>query len=97
LKRAYQESLNRAYENELHTVGFSLLSAGVYRAKVPLTIIFELSVQAIMEWTPASNTYLRDAQDSETKVMEVTLCAFTENECDTLQSVCDDLLMNFWP
>jgi O-acetyl-ADP-ribose deacetylase (regulator of RNase III) len=77
LASAYQTSLDVALEHKIEFVGFSLLSAGVYRANVSLDKIFQVSVNAIQDW----------ATKNQAATMNVTLCAFSEDECSALKEV----------
>lgn len=112
LTSAYQQSLHRATEHSIRRVGFSLLSAGIFRAQVPLLDVLQVAVQAIRSWVPRQeeapdgkreNAIQRQTQtnhqafstsdeslefSSEPLLEEVTLCAFTEEECEALLDAC---------
>jgi O-acetyl-ADP-ribose deacetylase len=85
LKSAYQSALDLAVKNELDTIAFSLLSAGVYRGSNSLDTVLEVGVQAIVDWCENS--------DSDSNNLDhVCLCAFTSREYTVLQDICDRLL-----
>ena len=67
LEAAYKNSMERARENELKSVGFCILSAGIFRGGCPLKIVIETGLKAI-----AKNTY----PGLET----VVFCGFTAQE-----------------
>lgn len=82
LQSAYAKSLELAKEHNLEAVAFSLLSAGVFRGSVPLEVVLGLSIDAIDQWARVNHDY----------PIEVTLCAFSIKECETLQQVCEERL-----
>ena len=100
LVSAYHQSLDRAAEQDIQCVGFSLLSAGVFRARVPLLEILEVTMYAIQTWVPES---VKDKPDDETEpskvaepttptqptLLDVTLCGFNKEECQTLVEACN--------
>ena len=100
LINAYHQSLDRAVEQDIQRVGFSLLSAGIFRAQVPLLEILEVTMYAIQTWVPESAA---DEDNDETEpskqapvpaaptqpaLLEVTLCGFNKEECQTLVHAC---------
>jgi len=74
LIKAYIESLQRAKELGVKKLGFTLLSAGVFRGVRPLKDILEIGVKAIID-----NCY--DGLE------EVTMVAFTKEEQDELSNI----------
>jgi O-acetyl-ADP-ribose deacetylase (regulator of RNase III) len=50
LQSAYRQSLDRAREVECRQVAFSLLSSGLFRGPLPLELVLELAVGAILDW-----------------------------------------------
>jgi O-acetyl-ADP-ribose deacetylase (regulator of RNase III) len=82
LRRAYQASLQLADDHGLTEIAFPLLSAGVFRASIPLSVILKNAVVGISEWR----------KDGSTSLEKVILYAFTPEECDELRMVCEDLL-----
>jgi O-acetyl-ADP-ribose deacetylase (regulator of RNase III) len=90
LKSAYKSALDRAVENNIQSVAFSLLSAGVFRGPLPLRTVLTLGVKAIQEW---SASYAKQSRETgDTPLSQIVLCAYTERECQTLLTVCDKLL-----
>jgi O-acetyl-ADP-ribose deacetylase (regulator of RNase III) len=67
LEGAYKNSMERARENELKSVGFCILSAGIFRGGCPLKVVIETGLMTI-----AKNTY----PGLET----VVFCGFTPQE-----------------
>ena len=67
LEAAYKNAMERARENELKSVGFCILSAGIFRGNCPLNVVIETGLKAI-----AKNTY----PGLET----VVFCGFTAQE-----------------
>lgn len=82
LRRAYADSLDLAAKNEICDVGFSLLSSGIFRGPVRLTIVLGMAVRSIVSWSEKSG---------ETSVTNVCLCAFDQKEADALHQVCKSL------
>ena len=64
---AYKNAMERARENELRSVGFCILSAGIFRGGCPLKVVIETGLMTI-----AKNTY----PGLET----VVFCGFTPQE-----------------
>lgn len=102
LRRAYTRSLDIANQHGLHRIGFSLLSAGVYRGPLRLNEVLGHAVDAIEQWAIVqgnqNNGKERDtpiiASLSTVQVKEIHLCAFTEAECTELTQICDEKLGN---
>ena len=67
LEAAYKNAMERARENDLKSVGFCILSAGIFRGGCPLKVVIETGLKAI-----AKNTY----PGLET----VVFCGFTPPE-----------------
>lgn len=82
LRRAYQSSMNRADEHGLTEIAFPLLSAGVFRASIPLSLILRNAIVGISEWK----------KDGSKSLEKVLLYAFTSEECDELRTACEDVL-----
>lgn len=82
LKGAYQASMNIADDLGLRDIAFPLLSAGVFRASVPLSLIIRHAVVGISEWKKDGNCSLKN----------VVLYAFTPGEFDELLNVCEQVL-----
>jgi O-acetyl-ADP-ribose deacetylase (regulator of RNase III) len=82
LRRAYQASMQLADDHGLTEIAFPLLSAGIFRASIPLSVILKNAVAGISEWT----------KDESTSLEKVLLYAFTPEECDKLRIVCEDVL-----
>lgn len=78
LANSYKNALLRAQEQELKTVAFCILSAGIFRAGVSLREIVEMGIQKIAE-----NVY--------PGLQRVHLCFFAEAEVDLMHKYCEDL------
>lgn len=76
---AYKDSLARGQEKALKTIGFSLISSGIFRGPQSLRKVLEAGVLGI-----CSGVY--------SELAEVHMIAFTGAEQRELQEVCDDLL-----
>eukprot|EP00760_Papus_ankaliazontas_P027593 PhM_4_TR3400/c3_g2_i1/m.29733 len=83
LAKAYENALLRAAENDCHTVGFCLISAGVFRGKRTLGDVLGIAVQSIAA-TVAQLPSLS----------EVALCAFTVEEQSALANVMERVSAN---
>lgn len=81
LYSAYVESLKRAQEKEVKTMGFCLLSAGVFRAHRPLSVVLQIGLMALLE-----NTY--------EGLEEVYLVGFTPKEVGTLRKLMEMYVEN---
>jgi O-acetyl-ADP-ribose deacetylase (regulator of RNase III) len=82
LRSAYTASLDLAAQHELHGVAFSLLSAGVFRGRLPLSVILSQGMSAIVNW------------DKKSKLETIYVCAYNEKECDILCKAGNHLLAN---
>eukprot|EP00931_Biecheleriopsis_adriatica_P084304 TRINITY_DN58086_c0_g1_i1.p1 TRINITY_DN58086_c0_g1~~TRINITY_DN58086_c0_g1_i1.p1 ORF type:complete len:241 (-),score=53.02 TRINITY_DN58086_c0_g1_i1:38-736(-) len=79
LSSAYASSLKLAEEKQLSSVGFSLLSAGIFRGACPLSTVLEIACQAV--------------KDSVYEGLEeVHLVAFTPEEQMTLLKAAETVL-----
>ena len=67
LEAAYKNAMERARENDLKSVGFCILSAGIFRGGCPLKVVIETGLKAI-----AKNTY--------SGLETVVFCGFTPQE-----------------
>lgn len=76
---AYSSAMRCAAEKQLQTVGFSLISAGIFRGEQSLENVLAAGVSGI-------------AQSVYPELREVHLIAFTGEECDALEAVCSNLL-----
>ena len=92
LRSAYQSALDLALQHQLERVGFSLLSAGVFRGHLSLQEIFSNTVEAIRDWAEGMNKRHPNEESVGCCVKEIHLCAFTEQECYELKDVCDHIL-----
>ncbi|GKY95964.1 hypothetical protein MPSEU_000556900 [Mayamaea pseudoterrestris] len=70
LNGAYQESLDRALEHGIQKVGFSLLSAGIFRAHVSLLEILQVSIDAIQSWAPLVDTQGSSVDDGNNEKLK---------------------------
>jgi len=71
LESAYKAAMRVAKENGLSTIGFSLLSAGIFRGEQSLKRIMEVAVQSIKD-------------SAYPGLDEVHLCAFLDKELEAL-------------
>ena len=74
LEAAYKNSMERARENELKSVGFCILSAGIFRGGCPLKVVIQMGLETI-----AKNVY----PGLET----VVFCGFTPQEQAELSDI----------
>ena len=74
LESAYKSSMERARENDLKSVGFCILSAGIFRGGCPLKVVIQKGLEAI-----AKNVY----PGMET----VVFCGFTYQEQAELSDI----------
>jgi O-acetyl-ADP-ribose deacetylase (regulator of RNase III) len=75
LRTAYLTSLELAKERRLEALGFSLISAGVYRGKKPIQHILDIAVQTIKSF------------EGYEDLKEIHLCAFTKSESAMLEEI----------
>jgi O-acetyl-ADP-ribose deacetylase (regulator of RNase III) len=78
---AYQASMARANLVGASTVAFSLISASTLRANQSLDKVVEAGVYGVR-------------RGAYTELEEVHILGFTDLECETLKSVCDELFGN---
>lgn len=109
LYSAYRQSLDCTLETEgpaIAEIGFSLLSAGIFRGRQSVHRVLGIGVQAIRDWArevhhddegddadafqPFPNAK-RKAESS--KLQTIALYAFTNKEAKCLLRVCDELLL----
>jgi O-acetyl-ADP-ribose deacetylase (regulator of RNase III) len=76
---AYKSAIQRAKENGLKSIGFCILSAGIFRGSCPLFTVIKKGVTAIIKY----------AQDSG--IESVFFCAFTTDEQQALSQVASEL------
>mmetsp|Transcript_5948 Transcript_5948/g.12380 ORF Transcript_5948/g.12380 Transcript_5948/m.12380 type:complete len:234 (+) Transcript_5948:103-804(+) len=79
LASAYTSSLARGKEAKLEAIAFSLLSAGVFRGPKTLKDVLRIGVNAICNF------------DGYEGLMEVHMCAFSQNEEDALKEIANNL------
>ena len=81
LQSAYQSALKVAHQAGIEQVGFSLLSAGIFKGMRSLEDVLELAVKSIMSWG-------REAPQ-DCAVKEVVIFAFTPGETNLLKKICN--------
>jgi O-acetyl-ADP-ribose deacetylase (regulator of RNase III) len=97
LRTAYQTSLDVAAATQHITdVAFSLLSAGVFRARIKLGVILGGAIQALRDWEPSPAEHPPgdtddDDDDGTTTIQRVYLFGFTDRECAMMVKVGDHL------
>lgn len=79
LSSAYNSSLECAKTAKLEAVAFSLLSAGVFRGSRSVKEVLRIGMAAICKF------------GGYTELQEVHMCAFNENEADTLVEVAEEM------
>ena len=72
---AYTSSLECAKDANLEAVAFSLLSAGVFRGSKSVEEVLKIGMEAIVKY------------DGYAELEEVHMCAFSQEEADTLVKV----------
>lgn len=86
LYSAYQESLNVAYKTKhITSVAFCLLSAGIFRASVPLPVVLEVALIAINQWQPPSSC--KSSTQAEAKESEATGSDTTNDHLNLATSI----------
>ena len=73
LKNAYINAIRRAEEEGLKSVGFCLLSAGIFRGSCPLKQVIEVGLDAITEYASSLD--------------KIFFCAFTVEEKTVLREI----------
>ncbi|KAL3905777.1 MAG: hypothetical protein SGARI_004301 [Bacillariaceae sp.] len=76
LRSAYQQTLERCKENDITDVGFSLLSAGIFRGRQSMKNVLAIGVAGIRDW-------VEDTEDCGA-LKTITLCGFSEREAAML-------------
>ena len=79
LSSAYASSLNCAKSAKLEAVGFSLLSAGIFRGPKSVKGVLKIGIETICKF----NAY--------PELKEVHMCAFDQTEADTLVEIAKDM------
>ena len=79
----------------IRAVGFSLLSAGIFRGDQTLTDVLGIGVKALRDW--ARDQSNEDANPQHDQLEEIVLFAFTDREAKTLLRVCDWVLLGKKP
>ena len=101
LRSAYQTSLDCAHKANIQSIGFSLLSAGIFRGSRSLDDIMNISVAAIKDWivdqqqeeTSEESTTADESNNTDiVGILEsITLCGFSEKETATLLKACESV------
>lgn len=87
LRSAYASVLDIASDHALDTVGFSLLSAGIYRGNLSLEEVLLEGIQGISDW---SNDKQNKGKTSD--ISEIWMFAFLPSEVEALVVACDQIL-----
>jgi O-acetyl-ADP-ribose deacetylase len=87
LASAYRSSLKVAQDAEIREIVFSLLSAGVYRGNQTLEQVLRIGIKTIWEWAMCNV--------SGSSVDSVVICAYLDEELETLHSICYDFDLEF--
>ena len=79
LSSAYISALECGKEANLEAIAFSLLSAGIYRGHLPLSVVLRIGMEAICSFQgyPGLKT--------------VCVCAYTQDEIDTLLQIAEGM------
>jgi O-acetyl-ADP-ribose deacetylase (regulator of RNase III) len=85
LRSAYQQTLERCKENNITDVGFSLLSAGIFRGRQSMKNVLAIGVAGIRDWVETT-------EDCGT-LKTVTLCGFSGHETAMLMYACKQELL----
>ena len=78
LEATYKSAMERACDNELKSIGFCILSAGIFRGGCPLKVVIEKGLETI-----AKNTY--------SGLETVVFCGFTPQEQAELSDIAASL------
>ena len=78
LEKAYENAMLRAQENDIKSIGFCILSAGIFRGGCPLKTVVKKGMDAI-----AKNIY--------PGLKQVVLCGFTEEEQRVLEEIVNEI------
>lgn len=84
---AYQNSIRRACEVQAESIGFCLLSAGVFRGRRPLSNIIGLGLKGLIEIVEKLQ-----ASGDLGRLKEVCIFAFTKEEQVALQQCVNEML-----
>lgn len=81
LEKAYENTMTRARENDIKSIGFCILSAGIFRGNCPLKTVVKKGMDAI-----AKNTY--------PGLQQVVFCGFTGEEQRVLEEIVAEIESN---
>jgi len=84
LQSAYLSCLQRGKDHKIKCIAFSLLSAGVYRGKRSLKDILKIGLDSIIHF------------DGYTELKEISVCAFSKEEIETLMEIIQSLEKDGW-
>jgi hypothetical protein len=76
----------------IKVVGFSLLSAGIFRGRLALADILFIAIETIRDWCQKMYHQHIDQGTGLLQIKEIHLCGFTQQECHVLNEVCLILL-----
>eukprot|EP00397_Hematodinium_sp_SG-2012_P048397 GEMP01055425.1.p1 GENE.GEMP01055425.1~~GEMP01055425.1.p1 ORF type:complete len:314 (+),score=84.47 GEMP01055425.1:119-1060(+) len=95
LRTAYQESLRLARENGATSIGFSLLSAGIFRGPRTVDEVLTIGWNAVENWVGENAT--EDEPVKEEDRFGVFFVAFTPEEQEILVRIASDGKADFTP
>ena len=97
LKKAYTSSLNCALEKKCRNIGFSLLSAGVFRGEKPLKDVIKIGVDTILEYLlklkeidddiVEVKSDKEDEKSESYNLEEISIFAYTNDEAKMLKEI----------
>jgi O-acetyl-ADP-ribose deacetylase (regulator of RNase III) len=100
LRSAYLASMDCAHQHQLKQVAFPLLSAGVYRGRVPLSLVLRIGVQAIQDWVlhqhSLEHQQHQHGRHSTTllSLEHIYVCGFTAAEAQAVVEACEELKLH---
>lgn len=84
LAQAYTASLDIAQREGCKSIGFTLLSAGIFRGPRTLGNVINIGLEAIVDWC--------NKPDNDKGPMEIFLIAFTKDEQGVLETAMEDII-----
>ena len=87
LENAYKNSMERACENQMKSVGFCILSAGIFRGSCPLKVVIKTGLDAIAKHAYPGGYGYGSITITYPGLETVVFCGFTQHEQTVIRDI----------